>query len=56
MKYPAGELTLQPEALGAAQEATNELKHSKKRPLQGASVPYGLQRVVNTEQTPKREL
>jgi hypothetical protein len=29
----AGELSLQPEALGAGQEATNDLKHSEKRPL-----------------------
>jgi hypothetical protein len=29
----AGELSLQPEALGTDQEATNGLKHSEKRPL-----------------------
>ena len=29
----AGKLSLQPEALGAGQEATNGLKHSEKRPL-----------------------
>ncbi len=29
----AGELSLQPEALGAGQEATNDLKHFEKRPL-----------------------
>jgi hypothetical protein len=29
----AGKLSLQPEALGAGQEATNDLKHSEKRPL-----------------------
>ena len=43
----------QPEALGADQEVTNGLKHSKKRVLWGVSRPYGLQRVVNTEQAPK---
>jgi hypothetical protein len=31
-RYPAGKLSLQPEALGADQEATNGLKHSEKRP------------------------
>jgi hypothetical protein len=39
----AGELSLQPEALGAGQEATNDLKHPEKRPLQGASGPCGPQ-------------
>jgi hypothetical protein len=29
----AGKLSLQPEALGAGQEATNGLKHPEKRPL-----------------------
>ena len=29
----AGKLSLQPEALGADQEATNGLKHPEKRPL-----------------------
>ena len=29
----AGKLSLQPEALGAGQEATNGLKHFEKRPL-----------------------
>ena len=29
----AGKLSLQPEALGADQEATNGLKHFEKRPL-----------------------
>ena len=53
MEYPAGKLTLQPEALGATQEATNGLKHSKKKASKGASVPCGLQRAVNTEQAPK---
>jgi hypothetical protein len=33
----AGELSLQPEALGAGQEATNDLKHFEKRPLEGVS-------------------
>lgn len=31
----AGKLSLQPEALGAGQEATNGLKHSEKRPRRG---------------------
>jgi len=43
----------QPEALGADQEVTNGLKHSKKRLLWGVSGPCGLQRAVNTEQAPK---
>jgi hypothetical protein len=43
----------QPEALGAAQEVTNGLKHSKTRLLWGVSRPCGPQRVVNTEQAPK---
>jgi hypothetical protein len=40
----AGKLSLQPEALGAGQEATNGLKHPEKRPLQGVSGPCGPQR------------
>jgi hypothetical protein len=32
VKIQAGKLSLQPEALGADQEATNGLKHSEKRP------------------------
>ncbi len=40
----AGELSLQPEALGADQEATNGLKHSEKRPRKGDSGPCGPQR------------
>jgi hypothetical protein len=40
----AGKLSLQPEALGADQEATNGLKHSEKRPLLGVSGPCGPQR------------
>jgi hypothetical protein len=40
----AGKLSLQPEALGADQEATNGLKHSEKRPLKGDSGPCGPQR------------
>jgi len=43
----------QPESLGADQEATNGLKHSKKRLLWGVSRPCGLQRAVNTEQALK---
>ena len=33
VKIRAGKLSLQPEALGAGQEATNGLKHFEKRPL-----------------------
>ena len=33
VKTRAGKLSLQPEALGAGQEATNGLKHPEKRPL-----------------------
>jgi hypothetical protein len=33
VKIRAGKLSLQPEALGAGQEATNGLKHLEKRPL-----------------------
>ena len=33
VKIQAGKLSLQPEALGAGQEATNGLKHFEKRPL-----------------------
>jgi hypothetical protein len=40
----AGKLSLQPEALGAGQEATNGLKHFEKSPLQGDSGPCGPQR------------
>ncbi len=35
VKIRAGKLSLQPEVLGAGQEATNGLKHFEKRPLQG---------------------
>ena len=35
VKVQAGKLSLQPEVLGAGQEATNDLKHSEKRPLFG---------------------
>lgn len=44
VKTQAGKLSLQPEALGAGQEATNGLKHPKKRPLLGVSGPCGPQR------------
>ncbi len=40
----AGKLSLQPEALGADQEATNGLKHSEKRPRKGDSGPCGPRR------------
>ena len=40
----AGKLSLQPEALGADQEATNGLKHPEKRPRKGVSGPCGPQR------------
>ena len=43
-KVRAGKLSLQPEALGADQEATNGLKHSEKRPLVEVSGPCGPQR------------
>ena len=33
VKIRAGKLSLQPEALGAGQEATNGLKHLEKSPL-----------------------
>jgi hypothetical protein len=46
--------SLQPEALGAVQEETNELKYYQKRPVQKqVSKPCGLQREVNTEQASK---
>ena len=32
VRIPPGELSLQPEALGAVQEVTNGLKHFEKRP------------------------
>jgi hypothetical protein len=41
VKIRAGELSLQPEAPGAGQEATNDLKHFGKRPLLEASGPRG---------------
>jgi len=44
VKDRAGKLSLQPEALGADQEATNDLKHSEKRPLLEVSGPCGPQR------------
>lgn len=37
VKIRAGELSLQPEALGADQEATNGLKHFEKRPRRGSA-------------------
>src|SRR3981189_471220 len=40
---PTRQLSLQPEALGADQEATNGLKHFGKRSLLGISGPYGPQ-------------
>jgi hypothetical protein len=54
VRYPAGKLSLQPEALGAAQEVTNGLKHFEKRPPWEVSVPRGPQRAANIEQAPKR--
>ena len=53
METRAGKLSLQPEALGAGQEATNGLKHPETRPLQGVSGPHGPERAVNTEQASK---
>ena len=38
---PTRQLSLQPEAPGADQEATNGLKHFGKRSLLGISGPYG---------------
>jgi hypothetical protein len=37
VEIQAGKLSLQPEALGADQEATNGLKHSEKRPRRGTA-------------------
>jgi hypothetical protein len=39
----AGELSLQPEAFGAGQEATNDLKHPENEPLMGVGGPCGPQ-------------
>jgi hypothetical protein len=47
---PTRQLSLQPEAPGADQEVTNDLKHFGKRPRLGASGPCGPQR----ERTPRR--
>jgi len=44
VEIQAGKLSLQPEALGADQEATNGLKHLEKRPRKGVSGPCGPQR------------
>ena len=44
VEIQAGKLSLQPEALGADQEATNGLKHFEKRPRKGDSGPCGPQR------------
>src|SRR5689334_8741560 len=41
---PTRQLSLQPEAPGADQEVTNDLKHSRKSPLRGGSGPCGPQR------------
>ncbi|OAF02811.1 hypothetical protein AYJ54_00030 [Bradyrhizobium centrolobii] len=43
VEVQAGKLSLQPEVLGAGQEATNDLKHSEKRPLLGVIGPRGPQ-------------
>jgi hypothetical protein len=40
-RNPARRLSLQPEALGAAQEVTNELKHFEKRPRRGPAIRAG---------------
>jgi hypothetical protein len=37
VEIQAGKLSLQPEALGADQEATNGLKHSEKKPRRGSA-------------------
>jgi hypothetical protein len=47
---PTRQLSLQPEAPGADQEATNGLKHFGKRSLLGISGPYGPQQ----KRTPTR--
>ncbi len=44
VEIQAGKLSLQPEALGADQEATNGLKHPEKRLRKGVSGPCGPQR------------
>src|SRR5712692_10907612 len=43
VQIPTRQLSLQPEAPGADQEATNGLKHFGKRSLLGISAPYGPQ-------------
>jgi hypothetical protein len=53
VRVPAGQLSFQPEALGAFQEVTNGLKHSEKSLSWRGSVSRGPQRVANTEQAPK---
>lgn len=50
---PGRKLSFQPEALGAAQEVTNGLKHYEKRPLREVSESRGPQCAVNTEQAPE---
>jgi len=44
VKVRASQLSFRLEALEAAQEVTNELKHFEKRPLMGVSAPCGQQR------------
>ena len=44
VELQAGKLSLQPEALGADQEATNGLKHSEQKTPKGDSGPCGPQR------------
>jgi hypothetical protein len=43
VKVRAGQLSLRPEALEAAQEVTNGLKHFEKRPPWEVSAPCGPQ-------------
>ena len=56
MKIRAGKLSLQPEALGAGQEATNGLKHFEKRPLQGVQRSVRAATRVNIEQASKQSM
>jgi hypothetical protein len=51
---PTRQLSLQPEAPGADQEATNGLKHLGKRSLLGTSGPYGPQH-KRTSSRPRKD-
>ena len=54
VRYPAGELSFQPEALGATQEATNELKHSKQKAVSGRSANHAGRSVQRTPSRPRK--